>query len=387
VNRRRALRLLGTLAVAAAGAAVVSASRSEEASAYVLSEPSTDFNGPIRATGSNNVTPDGASVIGVNTAGTGVAVYGTVTGGSGSSYGVYGLCNAAGGIGVYGEGSVGLQALGSDIGAFSSGTNFGVQATTGAGTGVYGISGTGNGVYGANNTPSGGQAAILGGNSGGGPAVEGFSGTGVGVAGGTASGIGFGGIATTTGTGVAGQANNGPAVQGVTTAGGTGLAGDFRGNVSITGTLTIMGIKSAAVRGSSGSLVRLYCVESPEAWFEDFGHGQLTNGGATVQLEPGFASVVKTDDYHVYLTPRGVPKGPLYIDNAGPSGFTVHDAGGASTIAFDYRIVAKRKDIPGVRLEHVEEPPAVQLLKLPELPATLPTPPTLPVPIPPGHGG
>jgi hypothetical protein len=138
-----------------------------------------------------------------------------------------------------------------------------------------------------------------------------------------------------------------------------------------------MGTKSAAVRGSSGSLVRLYCVESPESWFEDFGHGQLSNGSATVQLEPGFASVVKTDDYHVFLTPYGDTKG-LYVSSRHAGDFTVHEVqSGTGNVAFSYRIVAKRKDIPGTRLEHVEELPAVELLTLPELPAT---PPTSPMP-------
>jgi hypothetical protein len=175
-------------------------------------------------------------------------------------------------------------------------------------------------------------------------------------------------------------------------AGGTGLAGDFRGSVSISGGLTVMGqnFKSAAVRSPSGSLVRLYCMESPESWFEDFGSAQLSNGSATVHLEAGFAGVVKTDDYHVFLTARGEPKGPLYVSNVTPTGFTVREAGGTSNIAFDYRIVAKRKDIEGARLEHVDELPPVEPLKLPELPATPPTPPTPPtpsVPTPPGHGG
>jgi hypothetical protein len=47
--------------------------------------------------------------------------------------------------------------------------------------------------------------------------------------------------------------------------------------------------------------------------------------------------------------------------------------GGTSNIAFDYRIVAKRKDIPGARLEHVDEPPT-----LPDDFKTPPTPPKLP---------
>jgi hypothetical protein len=76
--------------------------------------------------------------------------------------------------------------------------------------------------------------------------------------------------------------------------------------VLINGSLTQMnGSKSAAVRHTDGTLRRLYCVESPESWFEDFGHGQLNNGSASVQIEPGFAGVVKTDAYHVFVMPEG----------------------------------------------------------------------------------
>jgi hypothetical protein len=180
-----------------------------------------------------------------------------------------------------------------------------------------------------------------------------------------------------------GQSAGGNAITGIAT-GASNLAGLFQGPVWITGGLAVMGAKSAAVRGADGRLQRLYCVESPESWFEDFGRGQLSGG------------VVKTDDYHVFLKPRGESKGWLYVSNQAPSGFTVHEAGGgASNVAFDYRVVAKRKDIKGARLEHVDDPPAVQPLKLPELPATpptppapaVPTPPAPAVPTPPGHSG
>jgi hypothetical protein len=151
--------------------------------------------------------------------------------------------------------------------------------------------------------------------------------------------------------------------------------------MAVNGNFTAMGgIKSAAVRGKDGTLVRLYCIESPESWFEDFGSGQLSNGSTTVELEPGFASVVRAEAYHVFLTPQGEPKGPLYVSNKTPNGFMVHEAGnGTSNVSFDYRVVAKRKDVTGARLEHVDEPPAVTPLTLPEPPAK---PPALPTPMP-----
>jgi hypothetical protein len=195
------------------------------------------------------------------------------------------------------------------------------------------------------------------------------------------------GIASGAGKGVVGQSAGGIAVEGIATGAGS-FSGLFTGGigVAVNGNFTVMGgLKSAAVRGASGSLVRLYCVESPESWFEDFGRGQVTNGSATVQLDPGFAGVVKTDDYHVFVMPEGETQ-QLYVTNKTPSSFVVLEGhGGSSNVSFSYRIVARRKDVPGTRLEHVDELPPVQPLKLPELPATPPTPPA--APMPPGHSG
>ena len=97
--------------------------------------------------------------------------------------------------------------------------------------------------------------------------------------------------------------------------------------------------------------VALYAVESPENWFEDFGLGQLSNGVATIEVEPTFAQTVNLDvDYHVFLTPKGDSKG-LYISQATSASFEVRESGsGHSTLVFDYRIVARRKGYKTVRL-------------------------------------
>jgi hypothetical protein len=394
VNRRRLLGVLGAFAAAAAGAVALSAGRPEEASA--AGYPTFTSNDPTATVETDNT-------------GFGSGLLGTTTAGGGTTAGVKGISFGVGGNGVYGVADIsstgntafgvfGTSASGvGTVGYSYNGSNAAVLGQHNAGgTGVLGTTnsssagavtgqngafgpavfgnniGTGNGVYGLTSTPAGGQAAVLGVNSGtGGPGVEGFSPSGTGVGGGTASGIGFGGVATTTGAGVVGQAHNGPAIQGVIDQGGTGLAGDFRGSVSVSGILTVMGSKSAAVRGSSGNLVRLYCVESPESWFEDFGSGRLSNGSATVQLEPGFASVVKTEGYHVFLTPDGETE-MLHVRDKTPSGFVVQEShGGTSNVSFSYRVIAKRKDIAGARLEHVDELPPP-----PALPKSLSTPPT-----------
>lgn len=118
------------------------------------------------------------------------------------------------------------------------------------------------------------------------------------------------------------------------------------------GDLTCTGSKSAVVPVDNGSrMVKLYAIESPQNWFEDFGSGQLSNGSAMIQLENTFAQTVNTDvNYHVYLTPNGDCKG-LYVTQKTGSSFEVHELGkGTSNIAFDYRIVAERKGYENIRL-------------------------------------
>jgi hypothetical protein len=209
----------------------------------------------------------------------------------------------------------------------------------------------------------------------------GFSSGGPGVSGGTGTGIAVAATASGSGSGVVGQSAGGNAVTGIAT-GASNLAGLFQGPVWITGGLAVMGAKSAAVRGADGGLRRLYSLECPESWFEDFGSGRLSSGAATIQLKPGFASVVKTDDYHVFLTPDGDCNG-LYVRDKTATSFSVHELkGGSSGIAFSYRVVAKRKDIAGARLEPLDEPARVTLPALLELPA----PPLPAMPLLPGSG-
>jgi hypothetical protein len=122
--------------------------------------------------------------------------------------------------------------------------------------------------------------------------------------------------------------------------------------VDIAGDLYCTGSKSAVVPVDNNTRkVALYAVESPENWFEDFGSGQLSNGVALVTLEPVFAQTVNLGvDYHVFLTPNGDSKG-LYVSRKTATSFEVRESGsGSSTVAFDYRIVARRKGYEAVRL-------------------------------------
>jgi len=117
------------------------------------------------------------------------------------------------------------------------------------------------------------------------------------------------------------------------------------------GDFNAVGTKSAVVPANDGSMIKLFAVESPQVWFDDYGTGQLSGGTAKVALDPGFAQTVNTStEYHVFLTPKGDCKG-LYVTNETATGFVVKElGGGTSGVEFDYRIIALRIGYENVRL-------------------------------------
>ena len=131
---------------------------------------------------------------------------------------------------------------------------------------------------------------------------------------------------------------------------GSGFGGtctvDVSGNLSCSG--TVSGVVS--VEGGSKK-VALNGIQSPENWFEDAGSAQLSGGEAIVNIESVFGETVNTGvDYHVFLTPNGDCKG-LYVAQKSATGFVVRElGGGTSNIAFDYRIMAKRRGYEQARL-------------------------------------
>jgi hypothetical protein len=142
----------------------------------------------------------------------------------------------------------------------------------------------------------------------------------------------------------------------------TGRAGVFVGPVDVIGKLTVTGdqvvwgAKSAAAKHTDGSHRLLYCVESPESQFEDFGEARLVGGAANVKLDRDFAAVADLSQYHVFLTPYGDSNG-LYVANRSRSGFQVREQGGGkSSVAFSYRVVAKRRHVATKRFQKVTPP-------------------------------
>ena len=74
-----------------------------------------------------------------------------------------------------------------------------------------------------------------------------------------------------------------------------------------------------------------------------------------MELDPDYAAMVELEDYHVFLTPEGDSAG-LYVTGKTSAGFEVREQqGGTSSLTFSYRLAARRKDIPGERLAHIDE--------------------------------
>ena len=108
------------------------------------------------------------------------------------------------------------------------------------------------------------------------------------------------------------------------------------------------------VRTSQGPTL-LYCQESPECWFEDFGEAQLVNRRAHIDLDPLFLETVTVDaadPTKVFVQPQDLScKGLAVIPGA--TGFDVGELlGGTSNSPFTYRVVAKRKGFETKRLDY-----------------------------------
>lgn len=96
----------------------------------------------------------------------------------------------------------------------------------------------------------------------------------------------------------------------------------------------------------------LFAPECPEPYFEDFGHGKLSNGFAHIELDPLFLDCIKTDPQHpmkVFIQPNDDCNG-VYV-KVTQTGFDVYELnGGKSNASFTYRVVANRKDTDYLRL-------------------------------------
>ncbi|MGE3913923.1 MAG: hypothetical protein AB7K36_31555 [Chloroflexota bacterium] len=300
----------------------------------------------------------------------------------------------------------------SSIGLIGQSSNAtGIFATGGGGQpGSFGVSATGPGVRGdtgydpANGNPSGNtEAGVLGASTGAGPGVRGTATGATGVRGesssnyglyGTSStGVGAFGISTSAvgvwgessssigvygngSTGVSGNSASGIGVSATTSSGvalrangrselyGDVEIGDFETqppngsspayNLNVTGELRVNGQKLAIVRGGDGEYRKFYSLESAECYFEDFGTVKMSGGHARVDIAADFSEFVDpARGFYIQLTPLGASNG-LYVSGKDLTGFDISEAnGGTSQLEVQYRIVARRADVPGDRLARV----------------------------------
>jgi hypothetical protein len=319
---------------------------------------------PITVGGNHTGTLPTSVTLTTTGANNNAAIHGSATAPTGDNFGLWGETNSVAGAGVVGNSNA------------TTGVNAGVYGETnsGSGAGVVGNAnsdeGAGIGVMGWCHLPQGN--AVVGNNYGGGTAILGqlpsdVDANGIGVCGANYSsyagpGPGAGGF------GAYGFSLKGHGLVGATgTPGGAALVGAsngiagayaaaFYGPVVITGDLAVVGAKSAAVAHPDGVYRRVYCVESPESWFEEFGKGELLRGSAEITIDPQFTAIADMDDYHVFVSGYDSP-GELMVSERTPCGFRVTAKDPAGTNAFSWRLVARRKDIAGERLAPVTIPP------------------------------
>jgi hypothetical protein len=241
-----------------------------------------------------------------------------------------------------GTGVVGTSNI---VGVFGYG---GVGGVVGLGkTGVYGEGTSNHGVVGKSASKT--KYGVLGLAPDNGMGVGGMSKWGFGTVGGSNVGVGVYGISEA-GFGVLAQALKGPASVGLY-AKAPGAAALFEGDILVHGNVIIdqnhslilgtPGNKNAAVAFPDGSQRLLCAIESPEAWFEDFGEAALAKGKVHVAFDPDFARTFDLRRYHVFLTPYGETNG-LYVIRRTRRGFDVVERKqGRSSVRFSWRVVAK----------------------------------------------
>ncbi len=299
------------------------------------------------AIGSNaSITKHGLYALAENS-GTNYGVYGTANGGS-TNYGVYadatGTTGTNAGIYATASGTAGnyYSAIFKDANAVHINSNLGI----GTWSPDYPIEVVGNEeicIFVDNNTSVIDEVGIESdctAADGSGIALRGLGGY-----------IGVSGLSFISGTsncyGVRGRAGNPDGVSyGVY---GMNIAGMGYGVYS-SGDFGSSGSKSAIVRTDEGPK-ELYCQESPENWFEDFGTASIQDGKGHVSLRDDFIMTVTIDDEYpmkVFITPKA-RIGEWWVED-GISSFTLYAPDAEDGATFDYRVVAKRRGYESIRL-------------------------------------
>jgi outer membrane protein OmpA-like peptidoglycan-associated protein len=107
------------------------------------------------------------------------------------------------------------------------------------------------------------------------------------------------------------------------------------------------GVKSTIVKDDEGKRRLLFCTESPEVLFQDFGAGQLKSGTTHIDLESLLTRSIRVDEKHplkVFIQLEGECNG-VFVTNKSAKGFDVKELqGGKSDVPFTWQIVASRAD-------------------------------------------
>lgn len=323
-------------------------------------------------------------------------VRGDATGATGTTYGVLGTDASATGFAGYSLNTnlsgTALMAIGNNVAGTFLGVGSG-SAINGNQVGEFAIAkgiGNGTGVVAVGNNLT---ASIL------------SLATGSGVAG-TGTNYGVVGFATTT-------VNTNPASNAATNGAAASAGGYFEVQAAAvpqtwayvgvrdnTGTLRKIigpGTVNTIVDDGAGNRVALSCPEAPENLFQDYGHGQLINGKAHIDLDPIFAHNIVVNNDHplrVFVQLEGDCQG-VFVTHKSAAGFDVIELnGGTSNVPFSYTVVANRADEmnpdgsiakysserfpaapgpqPKVTLGTVEATPNDQLMKEADAPAAVP---------------
>jgi hypothetical protein len=118
---------------------------------------------------------------------------------------------------------------------------------------------------------------------------------------------------------------------------------------------------ASTVLSTSRGQKTLICPESPEAWIEDYGSGEVVSGRCRVDLDPLFLDCVTVSDEYplkVLVTFTSPLAHHFYVEK-GAAGFdviVVGEGAESASATFDYKVVAKWKGFEGVRFLDFQEP-------------------------------
>lgn len=195
----------------------------------------------------------------------------------------------------------------------------------------------------------------------------------------------FGVLGTSTsGTAINGVSTNGVGVEAYGIVGvygicnGSSATDEFEGGSTIYGNnfnVNCHGTVGGALRTRNGMYATTTMPRSTTPIIEDYGQAQLVNGRASVALDPAFAQTISASQpYLVFVTPDGDTNG-LYVTGKTMQDFEVREVrGGTSSLAFDYRIVARPANDATPRMTLVRSlPQGARLHRSPARPAPIGT--------------